>query len=124
MFREIIVQVSENDDGVPLLVGTDCNVTGLVPGFCDERRIGGPVGAGLTRYQALHATTANAASFLGLADRAGCKQLEDITNVSRRTGVMLHGRWFSEDEAVAMNRSKTGTSGFKRSRASFASALA
>jgi imidazolonepropionase-like amidohydrolase len=100
-----------NDAGVPLLVGTDPFVTGVVPGFAMQDELDDLVGAGLTPYQVLHAATANAATFLGTSNHAGTVQegkqadlllleanpLEDITNVSRRAGVMLHGHWITED---------------------------
>lgn len=101
-----------SDAGVPMLVGTDCLVTGIVPGFALQDELNDLVGAGLTPYQVLRAATANAAVFLGTTDHAGtvsrgkeadlllldADPFEDITNISRRAGVMLHGRWFSEDE--------------------------
>lgn len=101
-----------SDAGVPLLVGTDCIVTGVVPGFSMQDELDDLIGAGLTPYQVLHAATANAATFLGTAADSGtvkvgkqadlllleANPLEDITNVSRRAGVMLHGRWMTEDQ--------------------------
>lgn len=101
-----------SDAGVPMLVGTDCIVTGVVPGFALQDELDDLVGAGLTPYQVLHVATANAAIFLGTTDHTGtvsrgkeadlllldANPLEDITNISRRAGVMLHGRWFTEDD--------------------------
>ena len=101
-----------SDAGVPLLVGTDPLVTGVVPGFAMQDEMNDLVGAGLTPYQVLHAATSNAATFLGTSNLSGSVEagkqadlllleanpLEDITNVSRRSGVMLHGRWSTEDQ--------------------------
>ena len=95
-----------------MVVGTDCITTGILPGFAIQDELDDLVGAGLTPYQVLRAATANAALFLGTADRNGtvavgkeadlllldANPLEDITNISRRAGVMLHGRWLTEDD--------------------------
>jgi len=101
-----------SDAGEPMVVGTDCITTGILPGFAIQDELDDLVGAGLTPYQVLRAATANAALFLGTADRNGtvavgkeadlllldANPLEDITNISRRAGVMLHGRWLTEDD--------------------------
>ncbi len=100
------------DAGVPLLAGTDCLTTGIVPGFSMQDELNNLVGAGLTPYEALRAATANAAEFLGITGVYGTvskgkrgdlvllesNPLADITSVSNRVGVMLHGQWRTEDE--------------------------
>ncbi|MGI8989568.1 MAG: amidohydrolase family protein [Bryobacteraceae bacterium] len=99
------------DAGVPLLAGTDCLTTGIVPGFSMQDELNDLRGAGLTPYEALRAATENAAEFLGIGSygtvsagkRADLVLLEanplaDITSVSNRAGVMLRGKWRTEDE--------------------------
>jgi imidazolonepropionase-like amidohydrolase len=68
------------------------------------------VDAGLTPYQALAMGTINVAQFLGRSDEFGSVQpgrradlilleanpLADVSNVRRRAGVMLGGRWLPE----------------------------
>ena len=101
-----------SDAGVRMLVGTDCLVSGVIPGFAMQDELNDLVAAGMKPYDVLRAATVNAAVFLGVEARTGtvaagkradlllldANPLEDISNVSRRSGVMLHGRWFSEDE--------------------------
>ncbi len=100
------------DAGVPLLAGTDCLTTGIVPGFSMQDELNDLVGAGLTPYEALRAATANAAEFLGITGVYGTvnagkrgdlvllesNPLADVTSVSNRVGVMLNGHWRTEDE--------------------------
>jgi hypothetical protein len=95
------------DAGVRLLVGTDALNTGTVPGTSAHDELALLVAAGLTPYEALRAATANAAAFLGAADRVGtvavgmrgdlvlldASPLEDVANTRRIAGVMLRGQW-------------------------------
>ena len=69
------------------------------------------VSAGLTPYEALRTATTNPAEFLR-TDKFGTVSvgktadlimvagdpLKDVTNVSRRAGVMTRGRWFPAEE--------------------------
>lgn len=98
------------DAGVRLVLGTDANEAGNVPGFAIHDELRSLVAAGLSPYEALRAATASAGEMLGQADFRGtvavgkradlvlleADPLEDVANVARRTGVMVGGRWLPE----------------------------
>jgi hypothetical protein len=103
-----------NDADVPLLIGTDMSVEGMVPAHI-HRELELLVEAGLTPYEALEAGTKNAGisvSRMGRNGRFGTVevgQLADLMllaenplkNVSRtrsRLGVMSRGKWFTQGE--------------------------
>jgi imidazolonepropionase-like amidohydrolase len=104
------------DVGAPLLMGTDSPQIFSVPGFSLHRELALAVAAGLTPYQVLESGTKNvgryAAEELRLDGRFGtvavgqradlvlldANPLDDIGNLSRRSGVMVRGRWVSADE--------------------------
>lgn len=101
-----------NDAGVPLLLGTDDMVPMQLPGFADKDEMEQLQEAGLTPYCVLKAATANAGRFLGPSSNVGviapgktadlvllsADPTTDISNAFRQDGVMLRGRWFSEDD--------------------------
>ena len=103
--RMIIKQLQ--DAGAGILLGADAPQIFNVPGFATLGELSLLVDAGLTPYQALRAGTTNPAIYLGEADSFGtievgkradfilleANPLDDITNVHRRSGVMLAGRW-------------------------------
>jgi imidazolonepropionase-like amidohydrolase len=103
------------DAGVPLLAGTDPFVPCVIPGFSMKDELEQLYEAGLTPYEVLEAATSNAARFLGTAQETGtiaagkiadfvlvdANPLIDVDNVFRQDGVMLHGRWFPEDDLQA-----------------------
>ncbi len=103
------------DAGVPLLVGTDPFVPCQIPGFSMKDEFEQMYAAGLTPYQVLEAATFNSARFLGIGDQSGtiavgkradlvlvdANPLEDVDNVFRQDGLMLHERWFTENELQA-----------------------
>lgn len=103
------------DAGVRLLAGTDTPVPSVVPGFSLHDELRELVAAGLTPYEALRTATANAAEFLR-TDKFGivaegkvadlilveANPLKDVSNASRRAGVMVKGQWFSEEELRKM----------------------
>lgn len=111
--REIIRQL--HDAGVGILLGADAPQIFNVPGFATLQELEALVGAGLTPYQALRAGATNPAIYLDLADSFGTIEvgkradlvlldgnpLADITNVYRRAGVMVAGRWL---DATAIQR--------------------
>jgi imidazolonepropionase-like amidohydrolase len=104
------------DVGAPLLMGTDSPQIFSVPGFSLHRELALAVSAGLTPYQVLESGTKNvgryAAEELKLDGRFGtvaagqradlvlldANPLDDIGSLSRRSGVMVRGRWLSGDE--------------------------
>ncbi len=102
--------------GVHLLAGTDTTVPCVVPGFSMHDELSELVDAGLTPYEAIKTATAGAAEFLGVLNKMGtisvgkradlilvdANPLEDITNVQKRSGVMLRGQWLSEAELRKM----------------------
>jgi imidazolonepropionase-like amidohydrolase len=101
--------------GVKMLAGTDTPVPSVVPGFSLHDELRELVAAGLTPYESLRTATANAAEFLR-TDKFGtvsegntadlilvdANPLKDISNASLRTGVMVRGRWFLEEELEAL----------------------
>ena len=103
------------DAGVKLLAGTDTPVPSVVPGFSLHDELRELVAAGLSPYEALRMATANAAEFLR-TDKFGiiaegktadlilleANPLADVSNASRRAGVMLKGRWLTEEELRKM----------------------
>ena len=104
--------------GAKILLGTDTPNQFVVPGFSLHEELRNLVDAGLTPYEAIRAATSDAAAFLKSADRWGTVQigaradlilttadpLEDVRNVSRRAGVMVRGRWLTEEELQASLR--------------------
>ena len=98
--------------GVPLLAGTDPFVPCVIPGFSMKDELEQLYEAGLTPYQVLQAATSNAARFLANSEQVGtvtkgkiadlillnANPLESVRNIFLQEGVMLHGRWLSEDE--------------------------
>jgi imidazolonepropionase-like amidohydrolase len=99
------------DAGVPLLAGTDPFVPCVIPGFSFQEELEQLYGAGLTNYEVLQTATVNAARFLGESETVGtvapgkradlvlvnANPLDDIGNAFRREGVMLRGKWMTED---------------------------
>jgi imidazolonepropionase-like amidohydrolase len=102
------------DAGVRLLAGTDALNPCVAPGFSLHDELRNLVAAGLTPYEALRTATINAAEFLGatsgvvaVGKRADLilvngDPLKDVSNASRRVGLMLRGQWLAEDELRQM----------------------
>ena len=101
--------------GVKILLGTDGSMQAnfpVIPGFAVHEELRLLVEAGLTPYQAILAGTRNAAEALNAAGEFGTvsvgkradlilvdgNPLADIANASRRSGVMVRGRWMPESE--------------------------
>jgi imidazolonepropionase-like amidohydrolase len=99
-----------------ILLGTDCGIGFIMPGFTVHDELRNFVNAGLTPYQALKAGTYNAADCLGTLDNSGTIEinkiadfvllngnpLENINNTRNIEGVMLKGVWFSKNELQEM----------------------
>ncbi|MFN2458808.1 MAG: amidohydrolase family protein [Chitinophagaceae bacterium] len=112
LHAKLIKLLSDNECG--LLIGSDAPKSFVPPGFSifDELEIF--VNAGLTPYQALRAATTEPARFLNKQHEFGRvavgmradlillngNPLEDIKNAAMREGVMVKGRWFTEDQLV------------------------
>lgn len=105
-----------HDAGAKLLLGTDVGNPFVFPGWSLHEELQHFVNAGLTPYQALEAGTYNAAEHLGRLHEFGTvavgkradlilveeNPLEDVANLSKRTGVMLRGVWFPEAQLTNM----------------------
>jgi imidazolonepropionase-like amidohydrolase len=107
------------DVGAPLLMGTDSPQLFSVPGFSLHRELSLAVAAGLTPYQVLESGTRNVGRYAAeelkldggfgtvvVGQRADlvlldANPLDDIGNLTRRSGVMVRGRWVSAEELRA-----------------------
>jgi imidazolonepropionase-like amidohydrolase len=101
-----------HDGGVGIVLGSDAPQLWNAPGFSLVHELRSYVAAGLTPYQALATGTRNVAVFLGNLEEAGTLEvgkradlillegnpLSDISNISRRAGVMVGGWWLSRAE--------------------------
>jgi cytosine/adenosine deaminase-related metal-dependent hydrolase len=109
--------------GIRILAGTDAGgVPFVFPGSSLIEEIEQLASAGLGPFEALRAATADAAGFLGLADRLGTLEpgkeadlvllranpLLHIGNLGLQAGVMARGRWFPPEEIRAMLRALSG----------------
>ncbi|MGI5150950.1 amidohydrolase family protein [Plantactinospora sp. CA-294935] len=132
MFTHRLRMVGElHRAGVPLMVGTDVGTCGLFPGFSVHDELRFLVEAGLSPMAALHAATAEPASFLGartgrIARRAAAdlvvldaNPLTEIGNTRRIDGVVVRGRYLDraaldgllrgvEEAAAAMSEEAPG----------------
>ena len=110
------------DAGVPLLVGTDNFVPCQIAGFAVKDEIEQMFAAGLTRFEVLQSATANPARFLKEPDTGtvapgkiadlvllDANPLDDVDNIFRQDGVMLHGRWFPEADLQGRLAAGTGS---------------
>ena len=101
--------------GANIALGTDSPQVFSVPGFAMHREMALYVELGMTPYDVLEIATRRPAEYFNATDEFGtvaegqradlllltANPLDDIGNVARRAGVMLNGRWFSEDEIQA-----------------------
>ncbi len=98
--------------GAKIALGTDSPQIFSVPGFSVHREMAVYIDAGMTPYDVLEIGTRRPAEYFDATDEFGTvavgrradlillteNPLDDIGNVARRAGVMLRGRWFSEDD--------------------------
>jgi len=119
--REEAIRIAENRKGllrilseerVKILFGTDSPQQFSVPGFSIYREFQAMQGAGLTTGQIIRSATANVGAYFSGKDKFGLVQpgmradlilldenpLADLQAVSKRSGVMLRGRWIPESE--------------------------
>ncbi|HEV8177542.1 MAG TPA: amidohydrolase family protein [Gemmatimonadales bacterium] len=108
--RQLIKALQVSRTG--LLLGSDAPQIYNVPGFSIHRELQSLVAAGLTPYQALETGTRNVATFFGSLATSGTiavgkradlvlldgNPLTDVSNTTRRAGVMLRGRWLPKAE--------------------------
>ncbi len=104
-----------HDAGAKVILGTDAGNPYMVPGVSLLDELDYLVEAGFSPYEALQAGTRNAAEALGALDEFGTvspgkradlillreNPLDDVSHVRGRTGVMVRGSWFTEDELGA-----------------------
>lgn len=98
--------------GVRVIFGTDAPQQFSVPGFSAHREMALMREAGMTPYEILLTATRNAGEYYKDRARFGTvaagtradlilvegDPLRDLSNVARRAGVMVRGRWLSEAE--------------------------
>jgi hypothetical protein len=98
-----------NQAGIPLMVGTDLTVPGIIPGYSVHEEMATWQQAGIPAADILRSATIVPAQFMGLADRLGtigegkaaslvllrANPLEDIHNAQQIAGVFLRGQYFS-----------------------------
>ena len=99
------------EGGVRVLMGTDAPQQFSVPGFSLHREMRTMEEAGMSRYEVLKSGTWNVGAYFANEDTFGTIQpgaradlllleanpLDDLSNVSRRVGVMVRGRWLGEE---------------------------
>ena len=100
-----------NDADVTILMGTDSPQIFSVPGFSLHREMQAMLNAGMTTYEILESGTKNVGEYfrnndafgtIGVGRRAdfiltNSNPLDDLANVTDRAGVMVRGRWLSEE---------------------------
>lgn len=104
-----------HEAGVPLLTGTDAPLGVTIPGIGLHRELQNLVNAGLSPLEALRAATRNAAEYVGRGTVFGTVEegrradllllegnpLGSVSNAGRIKGVMVRGRWLSDERIAA-----------------------
>jgi imidazolonepropionase-like amidohydrolase len=112
--REMVQALHQADAGI--LLGTDAAQAYNIPGFSVHEELAMLVEAGLSPFEAIEAGTRNAALVLGHSDDFGTvtegkradlllldgNPLEDVTNASKISGVMVRGHWLPQGELQSM----------------------
>ena len=105
--------------GALIMAGSDSPQFFMAPGFSLHNEIEALQRAGLTPFQALEAATSNPARYIGDSAEFGrvaegmeadlllldADPLADVANTRRIHGVVLDGRWLSEEDLVALKDS-------------------
>ncbi|NOH03376.1 MAG: amidohydrolase family protein [Chloroflexi bacterium] len=105
-----------HEAGAGILLGTDAAQAYHIPGFAVHEELAYLVEAGLSPYEAIEAGTRNAAIAMGKFDEFGtietgkradlilldANPLDDVGNIQKRVGVMLRGRWLTEEQLQSM----------------------
>ncbi|MBS0419989.1 MAG: amidohydrolase family protein [Proteobacteria bacterium] len=98
--------------GVPLVIGTDCNISGTVAGFSVPEEMQEIAGLGISAADVLRMATLNAAVALRMQTDLGTVEpgkradlvllernpLMHIANVRGIAGVVVRGRWYSHTD--------------------------
>lgn len=114
-FQPLLVRAFK-ELNVPILVGTDYGVSGVVSGFSLLDELDLLVKAGLTPEEALSSATRLSAFWLGMEGKIGTIQagkladlilldenpLKDIKNVKKFEGVFVNGKWLNKNEIAVM----------------------
>jgi imidazolonepropionase-like amidohydrolase len=101
--------------GCPIALGTDSPQIYSVPGFSIQREMRSMAAAGLTPQQILTEATRQPARYFGAEQEFGtvavgqradlvlldANPLADLTNIAKRAGVMVNGRWLPEADIRA-----------------------
>jgi imidazolonepropionase-like amidohydrolase len=101
-----------HEGGVNILLGSDAPQRFSVPGFSIHREMKRMADAGMKPYDILRSGTYNVGRYLSERDDFGtievgkradlilvdANPLENISNIARRSGVMVRGRWLPERE--------------------------
>jgi imidazolonepropionase-like amidohydrolase len=101
-----------HDGGVRLLFGTDAPQQFSVPGFSIHREMALMLECGLTPYDIIRSGTKNVGDYFKSKDNFGTIEvgkradlilvsgnpLGDVSNIAKRSGVMVRGRWLPEGE--------------------------
>ncbi|MBI5934826.1 MAG: amidohydrolase family protein [Chloroflexi bacterium] len=105
-----------HEHGVKFILGTDTNNPYLVPGASLFDELDYLVEAGFSPYEALETGTRNAAEAMGKSDEFGTIEvgkradlillennpLLDVSNIQNRSGVMVRGRWLTNEQLQSM----------------------
>jgi imidazolonepropionase-like amidohydrolase len=113
IWQNWVQMVSElNKAGVPLMVGTDLMLPGIIPGYSVHEEMVIWQEAGIAPAEVLRSATIVPSQFMGLGDRLGsvsegktasivlvrANPLEDIRNAQQIEGVFLRGQFFSRKD--------------------------
>jgi hypothetical protein len=104
-----------HDGGAGILLGTDSTQRFNVPGFSIHRELKRMVEAGMTPFEVLKSGTQDAGVYFRNEDTFGtiavgrradmilvdANPLQDVSNVARRSGVMVRGTWMPEADLQA-----------------------
>lgn len=104
--------VGLNEAGVPLMVGTDLMLPGIIPGYSVHEEMVIWQEAGIPAVDVLRSATLVPARFMGLDDRLGtvaegktaslvlvkANPLEDIRNAQQIEAVFFRGHYYSRDD--------------------------
>ncbi len=114
-FRDRLLKAL-SDAGVGVLLGSDAPQLFSVPGFSLHREMHAMIKAGMTPYQVIESGTRKPAVYLNAEKEFGTVEvgkradlilvdgnpLKDVSNVSKRAGVMLGGKWMAESYIRSM----------------------
>jgi hypothetical protein len=111
---------------VPILLGTDAKVDGIIPGYHVHKELELLVESGLSPYEALATGTINAALIAGKMSEDGNwgaiapgnradlvllrnNPLKNISNTRDRVGVMVRGKWYTQADLNKLVNEYTAT---------------